>query len=257
MSKLHVVFFGAHPDDETVMFGGTLAALAAHGVHTTVVCATDGRGGEHGDVAEAATPSALARVREAELRCAVRALGVHELILLGYQDPPVGPNNELYAFAQDEDALVEQIAELLKKTRADVALTHGSDGEYGHPAHIQAHRAVARAVRQHAPHVLFYTVAAYVPQFPDHLWNAHDMAHLALEITPWFEQKHAAMLCHRTQHQLFLRHRKLQNVRQAVRTLESVRRHHPPLAPGKPPQDPFAQTLLELGAWRPQVREGA
>ncbi len=257
MSKLNVVFIGAHPDDETVMFGGTLAALSAHGVYTTVVCATDGRGGEHGDVAEAATPEALARVREVELRCAIRALGVRELLLLGYQDPPVGPNNELYAFAEDEDALVAQIVQVLRQTDADVVLTHGSDGEYGHPAHLQAYRAVARAAQRHLPQLLFYTVAAYVPQFPDHLWNAHDLAHLALDITPWFEQKHAAMLCHRTQHQLFRRHRNLENVRQAVRSVESVRRQHPPVPSGETPNDRFAETLLSIGAWRPQPHEEA
>ncbi len=257
MNELNVVFIGAHPDDETVMFGGTLAALSAHGVHTTVVCATDGRGGEYGDVPEAATPEGRARVREAELQCAVRALGVHELILLGYEDPAVGPDNTLYAFADDETALAAQIAEVLQQTSADVVLTHGSDGEYGHPAHLQAHRAVMRAVQQHSPHVLFYTVAARVPRFPDHLWNTHDLAHLVLDITPWFEQKYAAMLCHRTQHQLFLRHRRLSDVRQAVRTVESVRRWHPPVSTGKTPDDRFARTLLTIGAWPPQAREGA
>lgn len=57
----HVLFFGAHPDDETVMLGGTLAMLKQHNVHTHVVCATDGRGGEHGGLPEASTPETLAR----------------------------------------------------------------------------------------------------------------------------------------------------------------------------------------------------
>ena len=250
MSKLNVVFIGAHPDDETDMIGGTLAALSAHGAHTTVVCATDGRGGEDGGVPEAAEPEARARVREAELRCAIRALGVHELILFGYEDPAIGPNEELYPYTDDEETLVTRIADVIRQTGADVVLTHGSDGEYGHPAHVQTHRAVMRAVQEHAPHVLLYTIHAYVPNLDTRSWNLHDPAHLLFDITPWFEQKYAAMLCHRTQHQLFLRHRGSSDVRDVTRSVETVRRWQPPLPDAEAPQDIFAETLLALGAQR-------
>ena len=255
MSELNVLFVGAHPDDE-IMVGGILAALSAHGAHTTVVCATDGRGGEDGGVPEAAEPEARARVREAELRCSVRALGVHELILFGYEDPAIGPNEELYPYTDDEETLVTRIVDVIRQTGANVVLTHGSDGEYGHPAHVQTHRAVLRAVQEHAPHVLLYTIHAYVPNLDTRSWNVHDPAHLMLDITPWFEQKYAAMLCHRTQHPLFLRHRNLDNVRQAVRSVEAVRRYHPPVPEGEAPQDAFAEALLKLGAQRvPSVGE--
>lgn len=246
-----VLFVGAHPDDETVMAGGTLAMLAGRGVTVTVLCATDGRGGEDGGVPEAATPEGRARVRERELRCAAEALGVQHLILLGYVDPPVGPDETLYPFTEDEETLAGQIGAAIRQTRAQVILTHGSDGEYGHPAHVQVHRAVLRAVRQNAPNVWVYGVAGYLPDVEDRLWNASDPAHLALNITPWIEAKHAAMLCHRTQHALFKRRRQLRTVREAIRTLETFHRHHPPLPAGIPPEDPFATALLAAGAWLP------
>jgi len=246
----HVLFFGAHPDDETVMLGGTLAMLKQHNVHTHVVCATDGRGGEHGGLPEASTPETLARVRQGELRCAADALGLDSLTLLGYEDPVVGPGETLYGFDADDETLVRQVLDQIRAVGAEVVLSHGSGGEYGHPAHVQMHRAVRQAVERHAPHVIFYGVSALVPGIEDRLWNQDDPAHLLLDITPWIERKHAAMLCHRTQHPLFLRRRNLTSVRQAIRTIESFHRFWPPLAPGQAPDDPFARALLAAGAVR-------
>lgn len=247
-----VLFVGAHPDDETIMAGGTLALLHTQGVTTHVLCATDGRGGESGGVPEAATPESRARVRESELRCAADALGVTSLTLLGYIDPVIGPGEELYAFEADFGTLVGQIADHIRRTGASVVLTHGSNGEYGHPAHVQVHRAVLHAVQERAPGTLVYTASARVPEVEDRLWNADDPADLVLDITPWFEAKYAAMLCHRTQHELFKRRRKLETVREAVRTLESFRRRWPVLPGDAAPHDPFAALLLNAGAWQPQ-----
>jgi LmbE family N-acetylglucosaminyl deacetylase len=247
-----VLFVGAHPDDETVMAGGTLALLHTQGVATHVLCATDGRGGESGGVPEATTPESRARVRESELRCAVETLGVVSLTLLGYIDPVIGPDEELFAFEADFETLVRQIADQIQRTGASVVVTHGSNGEYGHSAHVQVHRAVLHAVQEQAPGVLVYTVAARVPDIEDRLWNTDDPADLVLDITPWFEAKLAAMLCHRTQHELFKRRRKLETVREAVRTLESFHRCWPVLPGDTAPHDPFAALLLHAGAWQPQ-----
>lgn len=244
-----VMFIGAHPDDETVMAGGTLALLAELGIATHVVCATDGRGGESGGVIEAADPAGRARVREMELRCATEALGVTSLTLLGYEDPVIGAGDKLFPFRVNEEILVSQLADLIRHTRVSVVLTHGSNGEYGHPAHIQLHRATLRAIREHAPGVIAYSIAARVPTLDDRLWNQDDPADLALDITPWIDAKHAAMLCHRTQHQLFKRRRRLKTVREAIRTVESFHRHWP--ATGSPPDDAFAALILAEGGWRP------
>lgn len=247
-----VLFVGAHPDDETIIAGGTLAMLHERGIYTHVICATDGRGGETGDVPEATSLDALAHIREAELQCAVDALGVDSLTFLGYEDPVVGPNDQLFGFAADETTLVNQIADLIRLKDVDVVMSHGSDGEYGHPAHVQIHRAVYRAIRERTPDVLFYSVAANVPGVDDHLWNASDPAHLALKIQPWVEAKLAAMMCHRTQHLLFKRRRQLTEVRDAIRLTESFRRHWPALPDSRVPDDSFATLLLEAGAWWPE-----
>ena len=244
-----VIFFGAHPDDETVMTGGTLAMLSSQGIETVVVCATDGRGGEAGEVAEARDPVARARIRAEELSRACQAMGISHLTMLGYVDPLIGPDLTLFGFDADEDTLVQQIAAHIREHRADVVLSHGSNGEYGHPAHRQLHRAVSRAIRELAPGVLFYSVAAALPDGEDRLWNTSDPAHFALDITPWFEAKHNAMLCHRTQHVLFKRRRRLSSVREAVRMIESFHRQWPPVEDGAP-DDAFGAVLVAAGAQR-------
>jgi len=246
-----VVFIGAHPDDETIMTGGTLAMLHARGIPTHLLCATDGRGGESGGVPGADTPDGLARVRLEELRCAALALGAANLTWLGYTDPIMGPDEQLFGFAADESTLAQQAAGLIREWGANVVLTHGSDGEYGHPAHIQVHRAVLRAAREHAPEIAVYGVGAHVPTIEDRLWNVHDPAHLALDISPWREAKIAAMLCHQTQHELFKRRRKLQAVHEAIRLVESFHRHWPPVPEAGTPDDGFAAILRAAGAWTP------
>ncbi|MBN1679402.1 MAG: PIG-L family deacetylase [Anaerolineae bacterium] len=245
-----VLFIGAHPDDETVMAGGTLAMLHQRGISTFIACATDGRGGESGGVPEVQTLTDLARLRQRELTCAADALGAASVTLFGYEDPVIGPDETLYGFAADENVFVDQIADLIRLKDVDVVLSHGTDGEYGHPAHIQVNRAVRRAVREHTPDVLFYSIAARVPGVEDRIWNVSDPAHFALDISPWFDAKHAAMICHRTQYELFKRRRKLKTVGEAVRTLESFHRHWPDTS-GALPDDAFAALLLAAGASSP------
>jgi hypothetical protein len=60
------------------------------------------------------------------------------------------------------------------------------------------------------------------------------------------------MDCHRTQHALFVRRRKLPQVRDAMRTTEAVRRLYPPIEGGELPDDDFARLLHGVGAWTPR-----
>jgi LmbE family N-acetylglucosaminyl deacetylase len=250
-----VLFIGAHPDDETIMAGGTLAMLRTRGVPTHILCATDGRGGESGGVPGADTPDERARIRLEELRCAAIALGASNLTWLGYIDPIMGPDDQLFGFAADEETLAAQFAGIIREWDVDVVLTHGSDGEYGHPAHVQIHRAVLRAAREHTPDVLVYGGCALVPTIEDRLWNMHDRAHLALDITPWQDAKIAAMLCHATQHELFKRRRSLQTVQEAIRLVEAFHRHWPPVSESELPEDAFGAVLRAAGAWTPEGGE--
>ena len=129
-------------------------------------------------------------------------------------------------------------------------LTHGSDGEYGHPAHKLVSRATLEGVRHLLPGALVYSVAALVPSIEDRLWNRSEPADFALDIRPWSDAKLAAMECHVSQHALFKRRRQLKTVREALRTVESVRRQWPDTH-GEPPNDDFARLLRTAGAWRP------
>ncbi len=122
----------AHPDDESLGFGGTLAKYAAEGVHTSVVTATRGEAGRfrglpRGDAGHPG-PEALARIREAELRAAAAALGVHDLSLLDYRDQELD--------RADPREAIGHIVKHLRRVRPQVVLTFAPDGAYGHPDHV-------------------------------------------------------------------------------------------------------------------------
>ncbi|MEK9164957.1 MAG: PIG-L family deacetylase, partial [Chloroflexota bacterium] len=92
--------FVAHPDDETVLCGGTLALLASKGAAVRVVCLTRGEGGELGEP-PITDREHLGGVREQEMVCAVGKLGGKSLTFLGYTDPTVGPDDTLFSPEHD------------------------------------------------------------------------------------------------------------------------------------------------------------
>ena len=251
MTLPNVLGVFAHPDDETIMAGGTLAMLHQSAIPTHLVIATRGEGGEAGDPPVVTDRRQLGALREAELRCAMHSLGITSLSLLGYVDPDVGPEDTLSPFEADFETLVGQIVAEIQGLPADVVIAHGPDGEYGHPAHKLVHRATAAAVARCAPDLAFYTVMARPPApiagDDDHLWNASRLAHFWLDISPWADAKIAAMECHRSQHDLFKRRRQLQTVPEALRRIESFYRESP-AAPDALPDDAFAALLLAAGA---------
>src|SRR4051812_14228946 len=122
----------AHPDDECLGVGGTLAKYAAAGVEVSVVTATRGdrgryRGFPAGDDRHPGA-QALANIREAELRAAASVLGVRDVSLLDYHDQDLD--------SARPDQVVADIAAHLRRVRPDVVVTFGPDGAYGHPDHI-------------------------------------------------------------------------------------------------------------------------
>ena len=247
----------AHPDDETMLCGGTLARLAARDVAVHILSLTRGEGGEAGEPPRCSRAE-LGAVREQEMRCAVEKLGVRTLTFLGYVDPEVGPDDTLFAPEANFDTLVGQIADVIRRLGPGAALTHGSNGEYGHPAHKLTHAATKQAVislpatmGRLAPPL--YSFSAMYPGHPyPRLANADDPAEAVVDVSAFLDQKEAAALCHVTQNELFVRRRSQQagrliTVREALLTEEAFHRQWP-VAPVE--NDPFLKWLDGEGVKR-------
>ncbi len=223
----------AHPDDETIFCGGTLAKLAAQGVAIHVLCLTRGEGGELGE--PPLTDRAHAgEVRAAEMVCAMEKLGVQHLDFLGYVDPVVGPEDKLFAPEHDPLKLAEQITNYLKQNDDGVILTHGSNGEYGHPAHQLLNSIVRQVVASSGlASTVLYSFGATYPNHPyPRLSNPDDPAERVVDVSAFMEQKEAAARCHATQNALFVRRRSQMagrplTLREVLLTEEAFHRHWP------------------------------
>ncbi len=235
---MNVLAFFAHPDDETMLSGGILALLAENGAQVHYLSATRGEGGETGEP-PLCTREELGRVREQELVCAVQALGGRSLTFLGYTDPTVGPGEELYPYTENLTMLAGQVDASIRQFGIQAILTHGSNGEYGHPAHRLTYQAALVAVESYTitdagkKPPSFYTVAAIYPEHPrPRLANPDDPADLVVDVSAARPRKERAALCHRTQHALFVRRaseeagRKL-SVPEVILEQESLRRVRP------------------------------
>jgi len=126
----------AHPDDETVCAGATLAKYASAGAEVRVVSLTKGGAGQIRD-ASAATRSTLKAVREKELDAAGVELGLTETKCLDY------PDGGLHGI--DSRTLVRLASELISEINPDVVITFGPDGFSGHSDHIAVGAAVTEA----------------------------------------------------------------------------------------------------------------
>ena len=118
----------AHPDDESLGLGGTLATYAARGVETYVVTATRGERGRYFSNADRPGDAEVGRVREAELRAATHTLGVRELVLLDYVDGELD--------RADPHEAIGRIVAQLRRVRPQVVVTFDPFGAYGHPDHV-------------------------------------------------------------------------------------------------------------------------
>jgi LmbE family N-acetylglucosaminyl deacetylase len=143
-----VVFFHAHPDDECMSTGGTMAALAAEGHRVVLVTATDGSEGEVPDGFLEPGEDLASRRRE-ELRASAELLGVERLEQWDYKDSgmigtPANEHPDCFWRAEVEEAAA-RLAALLEEERADALTCYDENGVYGHPDHIQVHRVGVRA----------------------------------------------------------------------------------------------------------------
>jgi N-acetyl-1-D-myo-inositol-2-amino-2-deoxy-alpha-D-glucopyranoside deacetylase len=144
----------AHPDDESIYTGATMAKYAHRGAHVTLVTCTLGELGEiiSPDLRHL-FPDELGQHRIVELDRACQALGVADHRFLGeegkYRDSgmmglPDNDDPRCFWQASVEEAATE-LAKVIDEVDADVVVTYGASGAYGHPDHIQAHRVTVRA----------------------------------------------------------------------------------------------------------------
>lgn len=138
-----VVAFHAHPDDEVLLTGGTLARLAAEGHRTVVVVACDGVMGE-------ATGAGATR-RLDELRASARILGVARVEHLGYADSGHGPlffpdpADRIRFGRAPLDQAANRLADILREEHADALISYDPQGGYGHRDHVRVHEVGQRA----------------------------------------------------------------------------------------------------------------
>jgi LmbE family N-acetylglucosaminyl deacetylase len=163
-----VVAFHAHPDDEVVLTGGTLARAASAGHRVVIVTATDGRVHDEDDGA-----------RLDELRSSAGILGAHRVECLGYADSGYGPvfypdpPGRVRFGRVDVDEAGHRLAQILRAEDADLLLSYQRNGGYGHRDHVQVHHVGKRAAEIAAtPRVLEVTMPREL------LCRITDLAHL-------------------------------------------------------------------------------
>ncbi len=137
MTRVRILAIFAHPDDESLLAGGTLAACAEAWIEVALLCVTRG---EEGPIADPwyATRGTLGIVRERELMDAAKVLGIAQVECLDYPDGALRWS--------DRAALVADIAERIRRVRPDAVITFGPEGWYWHRDHIAVHEATVAAL---------------------------------------------------------------------------------------------------------------
>lgn len=210
-----VLAFHAHPDDETLLTGGTLAKLASEGHRTIIAVACDGL------MREATGPGGQARLNE--LRAAAAVLGVSRVVHLGYADSGHGPilfpdPPDRPRFARvPEDEAAEQLAGLLREEHVDLLLSYDARGGYGHRDHVKVHHVGARAAEMtgtrlleatlpREPLVRLFTVARrlrllvrYDPRIIHTAYSPRSEITHRVDVRRFSSQKRAALAAHRSQ----------------------------------------------------------
>ncbi|MDA8102681.1 MAG: PIG-L family deacetylase [Nitrospiraceae bacterium] len=145
-----LVSFHAHPDDECMVTGGTIARAASEGHRVVLVVAT---GGEMGEYPEGfvSSPEELAVARREELARSAEILGVSRVVHLAYRDSGMAgteANQDPRCFARaDVTEAARRLAALLGEEGADALTVYDANGGYGHPDHIMVHRVGMAAAR--------------------------------------------------------------------------------------------------------------
>lgn len=261
----------AHPDDESIGQGATMAKYVAEGVHVTLVTCTAGEEGEILVPEEAHRASdkddTLAEVRREELAAAMAELGVTDHRFLGgfgtYRDSGmewhdqghavIGENIHEKAFwIADLTEAANHLVTVIREVRPQVMVTYDQFGGYGHPDHIQAHRiAMAAAERSGVPDKLYYTAIPRegVRQMiqtlrdsgvdigfdpPEDFGTPDELITSMLDVSAHTEAKRKALQAHASQAENIFLLRMPEEVQQAAFSFEAfVRRFSRVEAPGK------------------------
>jgi len=155
---IRILLVHAHPDDETINNGATMALYADKGAQVTLITCTRGEEGEVlvPGLAHLASSDQdlLGNHRETELALAMKALGITDYRFLGapsvkFRDSGMmgtEPNNRPDVFWQaDLDSAAKILVEVIEEIKPHILITYDEFGGYGHPDHIQAHRVAMRA----------------------------------------------------------------------------------------------------------------
>lgn len=202
----------AHPDDESLACGGTLARLADEGLRVTVMSASHG---ERGAQIGPARDDALGRTRALELRQAAATLGIAEVIIGDHPDGDLQ-----WAHVTEFHA---ELVTFIRRRKPAAIITFGEDGLYWHLDHVGVHERTTTAVRSlgdSAPPLYYVTMArgvmtqivvaaresGWTPP-PKGFWSlkpesfgiAAEPPTIALNVADWVPRKLAAILCHRSQ----------------------------------------------------------
>ena len=217
-----LVCLHAHPDDEAIAMGGTIARASDDGHRVVLVVATNG---DHGEVPDdLLAGETLIDRRRAETALAAEVLGIHRVAWLGYEDSGMTgweQNESPGSFHRAPlDEAAERLAAVLREEHADVLTVYDWHGGYGHPDHVKVHHVGHRAaLLAGTPRVLESTMnrdqlvrmMAEVPQEErdfDPEGAADDgnpfgspeseLTH-AVDVMAWLGRKRAALACHRSQ----------------------------------------------------------
>jgi len=207
-----VVF--AHPDDESLTCGGTIARLADAGVKVVLLCASRGERGSISDPSLVADGD-LASVRTRELHSAAAILGISDVIVLDHRD-----GNLRW---EDVPELHAEIVALVERHRPSAVITFAEDGLYWHLDHIGVHERTYTALLSFgadAPPLYYVTMPKGIMREVVQAARAHDAdlpdtsfwgivpdafgagalpPTLAVDVRDWVPRKLAALRCHRTQ----------------------------------------------------------
>jgi LmbE family N-acetylglucosaminyl deacetylase len=202
----------AHPDDESLACGGTLARLSDGGARIVLLCASHG---ERGASTGPARDDALGRARIGEMRQAAAALGISDLVLLNHPDGDLrwADVTELHA----------EIVMAIRTYAPDAIITFGEDGLYWHPDHIAVYERTTTAVRSIGSEgpPLYYATAprallrplvdaalargwrpppkGFWSLVPEAFGLAAETPTMVVDVRPWATRKLAALRAHESQ----------------------------------------------------------